>query len=48
MIAALTAIVGSWRSDPEAAEVIALASRSKVPEIRNAVRGQAAVPPRAA
>ena len=48
MIAALTAIVGSWRSDPEAAEVIALATRSKLAEVRNALKGQAAVPPRAA
>jgi hypothetical protein len=48
MIAALTAIVGSWRSDPEAAEVIALAGRSKVAEVRNALKGQAVVPPRAA
>jgi hypothetical protein len=47
-LAALTAICGSWRQDPEAAEVIALANRSKVPEVRNAVRDQAAVPPRAA
>jgi hypothetical protein len=44
-LAALTAICGSWRQDPDAAEVIMLANRSKMPEIRNVVRGQAAVPP---
>ena len=48
MIAALTAIVGSWRSDPEAAEVIGLATRSKLAEVRNALKSQPAVPPRAA
>jgi hypothetical protein len=48
-LAALTAICSSWRQDPEAAEVIALATRSKAPEVRNAVKGVAAVqPPRAA
>jgi len=48
-LAALTAICGSWRQDPDAAEVIALAGRSKIPEVRNAVKGQtAAQPPRAA
>ena len=44
-LAALTAICGSWRQDPEAAEVIALATRSKIPEVRNVVKGPAAVPP---
>jgi hypothetical protein len=40
MLAALAAIGSGWRNDPEAAEVIALATRSKSPEIRNALRGQ--------
>jgi hypothetical protein len=39
-LAALTAIGSGWRNDPEAAQVIALAARSKVPEVRAAVRGQ--------
>jgi hypothetical protein len=44
-LAALTAICGSWRQDPDAAEVIALANRSKVPEVRNVVKGQVVAPP---
>ena len=48
-LAALTAICASWRQDPEAAEVLALVSRSKIPEVRNVLKGQAPVqPPRAA
>jgi hypothetical protein len=38
-LAALSAICTTWRQDPEAAEVIALAMRSKIPEVRNAVKG---------
>jgi hypothetical protein len=41
-LAALAAIGSGWRNDPEAAPVIELASRSKSPEIRNALKGQVA------
>jgi hypothetical protein len=44
-LAALTAICTSWRQDPEAAEVIVLVNRSKLPEVRNLLRGQASTPP---
>jgi hypothetical protein len=44
-LAALTAICTSWRQDPDAAEVIALAARSKIAEVRNALKGQAFTPP---
>ena len=49
-LAALTAICASWRQDPEAAEVMALVGRSKVPEVRNVLKGGLAPvqPPRAA
>ncbi|HEY2377806.1 MAG TPA: hypothetical protein VGH98_17670 [Gemmatimonadaceae bacterium] len=48
-LAALTAIWMSWRQDPEAGEVLGLASRSKIAEVRNVVKGQVPVqPPRAA
>jgi hypothetical protein len=44
MLAALTAICTSWRQDPEAAVVIALASKSKLPEVRSALKGAAGTP----
>ena len=44
MLAALTAICTSWREDPEAAVVIALASKSKLPEVRTALKGAAGTP----
>jgi hypothetical protein len=37
-LAALTAIVSGWRSDPEAAPILQLAGKSKLPEIRAAIR----------
>ena len=45
MLAALTAICTSWRQDLDAAEIIALAAKSKLSEIRNALKGQASTPP---
>lgn len=44
-LAAITAICSSWRQDPEAQEVIALAARSRIPEVRNAAKGQPLSPP---
>jgi LmbE family N-acetylglucosaminyl deacetylase len=44
-LAAITAICTGWRQDPEAQPVIALAARSRVPEVRNATKGQPAPPP---
>ena len=40
-LAALTAIGNAWPNDPDAAEVIELASRSRIPEVRAAVRSAA-------
>ena len=40
VLAAITAICVGWRQDPEAQEVIMLASRSRIPEVRTAARGQ--------
>jgi len=40
-LAALTAIGNVWPNDPDAAEVIELASRSRIPEVRAAVRSAA-------
>jgi hypothetical protein len=40
-LAALTAIGTGWPNDPEAAPVIELASRSRIPEVRAAVRSGA-------
>ena len=49
VLAAITAICAGWRQDAEAQEVIALASRSRTPEIRTATKGQpSSQPPRAA
>ena len=45
VLAAITAICAAWRQDPEAQEVIALASRSRIPEVRTAARGQPPSPP---
>ena len=45
VLAAITAICAGWRQDPEAQEVIALASRSRIPEVRTAARGQPPSPP---
>lgn len=45
VLAAITAICAGWRQDPEAQEVIALASRSRIPEVRSAARGQPPSPP---
>jgi hypothetical protein len=42
-LAALAAIGAGWRSDPEAAPVLALASRSRLPEVREALKGHASV-----
>jgi hypothetical protein len=39
-LAAISAICTGWRQDPDAQEVIALATRSRIPEVRNAVKGQ--------
>lgn len=44
-LAAITAICTGWRQDPEAQEVIALASRSRIPEVRTAAKGQPPLPP---
>jgi hypothetical protein len=41
-LAALAAIGAGWRGDHEAAAVLALALRSRVPEVREAVKGHAA------
>jgi len=35
-LAAITAICSAWRQDPEAQEVIGLATKSRIPEVRNA------------
>ena len=49
VLAAITAICAGWRQDAEAQEVIALASRSRISEIRTATKGQPpSQPPRAA
>jgi hypothetical protein len=40
VLAALSAIGSGWRNDPEAAQVIELASRSRIPEIRAAGAGR--------
>jgi hypothetical protein len=45
VLAAITAICAGWRQDPEAQEVIALAARSRIPEVRTAARGQPPSPP---
>jgi hypothetical protein len=45
VLAAITAICAGWRQDPEAQEVITLASRSRIPEVRTAARGQPPSPP---
>jgi transposase len=44
-LAAITAICTAWRQDPEAQEILALANRSRIPEIRNAAKGQPVSPP---
>jgi hypothetical protein len=40
VVSALTAIVAGWRSDPNAAALVALASKSRVPAFRAALKGQ--------
>ena len=45
-LAALTAIGNVWPNDPDAAEVIELASRSRIPEVRAAVRSAAVAAPK--
>ncbi|MBW8840099.1 MAG: hypothetical protein JF602_09665, partial [Gemmatimonadetes bacterium] len=45
VLAAIVAICAGWRQDPEAQEVIALAARSRIPEVRTAARGQPPSPP---
>jgi hypothetical protein len=40
VVSSLTAIVAGWRKDPNAASLIALASKSKLPELRAALKGQ--------
>jgi hypothetical protein len=40
VLSALTAIVAGWRTDPNAAALIALATKSRVPAFRAALRGQ--------
>ena len=45
VLSAITAICTGWRQDPEAQEVIALASRSRIPEVRTAAKGQPPSPP---